>query len=772
VAALRPPAVRAHRPQARPETKDPSTAYLGVMRLHSIPALLGLLLLGAGLSPVPAAGNAAAHLPAPRIVSDTLGDPLEALLGRAREARTRSAEGLESFEGVLREWIQLDLTSPRFRRSRALFAQERMGRIRWHREETQIVQWEGAARALPLGEGTVSVRTDGQADDEIDAATGEISGLSNAEDLARDLLRSGAPAPLFFDQGTDRLLFGPSDWALHPLADTASLHYRYTLGDTIRLTLPERATPLELVEVRIEPKERSFRLISGILWIEPESGFLVRAAYRPSRPFNLGADLEGGPRFGIPSIEFEIRTVAVDHALFDFTWWVPWRYRFEGELRLGSLIRFPVSFEWSVTDLDVNEAPSAALQAGAMGEEGWTVRVREREGRPPLEIRVAPPSTLAQGATTLDGERIARMQGTGAFTPAEMARLEAQIRALVPAPATLSPEFRWGLSDGLTRFNRVEGISAGIQARMGLPRDRGLAATVRAGHADRTVRGELAAHWGPSNRQGSVALYRRLDPSSDWGSSHGLGNSISTLLLRNRWTPFHASQGAEIRFDRTGLQANTTLRLFGERQRAVVHSTDLHLWPWGDRPEAPMNHMADPGTWWGGSLFVQAAPRLRWPGLDVATRGRLEAAGGTSRYARGWGSASARLSLPGPFQLGLESGGGALSKDTPTQRHFLPGDVEIFRGIRPGEVVAERFTFRRAELGAVQPPVGLIAFVDELHVRSPESSGWSPRQHSAGFGFSLADGILRADIARPIGTGSPERWQDGWRFFLYLDGLF
>ena len=744
------------------------------MRPIFLPVLSCVLLLGAGLAltPLPAAGNTVTHAAHPPITGDTLGDPLEALLARAREARTRSAEGLESFEGVLREWIQLDLTSQRFRRSRSLFAQERMGRVRWHREETQIIQWEGAARALPLGEGTVAVRTDPAADDEVDVATGEISGTTNAEDLARDLLRSGAPAPLFFDQGTDRLLFGPSDWALHPLADTASLHYRYSLGDTVRLTLPEREMPLELVEVRVEPRERSFRLISGILWIEPESGFLVRAAYRPSRPFDLRTDLEEGPRFGIPSVEFEIRTVAVDHALFDFTWWVPWRYRFEGELRFGSLLRLPISFEWSVTDLDVNEAPSAALQAGALGEEGWTVRIREREGRPPLEIRVAPPSILAQGATTLDGERIARMQGTGAFTPGEMARLEAQIRSLAPGAALLNPQISWGLSDGLTRFNRVEGVSTGVRASLALPKDRSLHATVRAGHADRALRGELGAQWGPSQRQGGVALYRRLDPSSEWGRGHGLSSSLSTLALRDRWTPFHAADGGEIRLDRAGLRAHTTLRLFGERHRAVVHNTDLHLWPWGDRLEAPLNLVADPGTWWGGSLFVQAAPWSRWAGLDVATRGRLEAAGGTSRYARGWGSASARVDLPGPFQLAFEAGGGTLAGEAPAQRHFLPGDVEIFRGLRPGEVAAERFTFRRVEGGIARPPVGLVAFVEELHLRSPRSAAWSPRQHAAGLGISLVDGLVRADIARAIGAGSPSRWQDGWRFYVYLDGLF
>jgi hypothetical protein len=705
--------------------------------------------------------------------ADSVPDPLDALLERARAARTRSAEGLESFEGVLREWIQLDLTAQRFRRNRSIFAQERMGRIRWHREETQIVQWEGAARAVPLGEGTVTVQSgSGQEEDEVDGLVGQASGTSNVEDLARDLLRSGAPAPLFFDQGTDRLLFGPSEWALHPLADTAAVYYRYELGDTIRLRLPERDAPIELVEVRVEPRDLSFRLISGILWIEPESGFLVRAAYRPARPFDIRTDLEDAPRFGVPPFQFEIRAVAVDHALFDFTWWVPWRYRFEGEFRIGGLFRLPIIFDWTVTDLDVNAPPSPALMAGALGEDGWTVRVREREGRPNLEVRVAPPQTLVQGATTLDGDRIARAQGTGAFTPEEFARLEAQVRALAPAALLQRPTVDWGLSEGLTRFNRVEGLSTGVRARMGLPQDRALEATLRAGHADRTLRGELATSWGATNQRGTAAIYRRLDPTSEWGGGHRISNSISTLLLRDRWSPFHRAQGAEIQMERSWLSAGSVLRIFGERQESAVHTTDLHLWPWGDRAEASPNLPADPGTWWGGSLQLQGAPRTRVAGVEFAARGRLEAAGGTSRYARGWASGSARRSLPGGLQIAVEGGGGAIDGEAPAQRQFLPGGAEIYRGIRAGEERTDRFTFHRAELGFGRPPFGLVTFVDTLHRRDPESLVWSARTHAAGFGISLADGLLRADLARPVGTGSPDRWQEGWRAFFYLDGLF
>jgi hypothetical protein len=120
----------------------------------------------------------------------------------------------------------------------------------------------------------------------------------------------------------------------------------------------------------------------------------------------------------------------------------------------------------------------------------------------------------------------------------------------------------------------------------------------------------------------------------------------------------------------------------------------------------------------------------------------------------------------------VEGGGGAIDGVAPAQRQFLPGGAEIYRGIRAGEERTDRFTFQRAEFGFGRPPFGLVTFVDALHRRDPESLVWSARTHAAGFGIAFADGLLRADLARSLGPGSPDRWQEGWRAFFYLDGLF
>jgi hypothetical protein len=124
----------------------------------------------------------------------------------------------------------------RFRRERAIFQQERSARIRWEREGPHVVRWEGAHREVPV----------------VGMSSAETPGM--ARDLARDLARGGAPPPLLFEPGSDRLVFGGGEWALHPLADTAGAHYRYTRGIPSASAFPETGRELVLVEVRVEPR--------------------------------------------------------------------------------------------------------------------------------------------------------------------------------------------------------------------------------------------------------------------------------------------------------------------------------------------------------------------------------------------------------------------------------------------------------------------------------------------------------------------------------------
>lgn len=85
------------------------------------------------------------------VLPDTYGDAgVEALLARARAARTRSVECIESYEGRLRQRVYVGLTGQRFRRERGLFESERIALIRWTGGGDRTIQWEGVRTAIPI----------------------------------------------------------------------------------------------------------------------------------------------------------------------------------------------------------------------------------------------------------------------------------------------------------------------------------------------------------------------------------------------------------------------------------------------------------------------------------------------------------------------------------------------------------------------------------------------------------------------------------------------
>lgn len=193
---------------------------------------------------------------------------VRSILARAIAARNRDVEGILSYEGIARERIYVGLKVARFRRERGLFDGERIARIRWERGGDRYVEWIGARYRVPL----VGNSPDIQA---------EIN-----EDLGDDLMNDAGPAALEFDPWDDRMLFG-DEWVLHPLSDSAALHYRFGSGDTLRLSLPTENRTLTMIEVRVEPRRPDIHLVAGSLWFDQDSGSLVRASYKPARPFDL-----------------------------------------------------------------------------------------------------------------------------------------------------------------------------------------------------------------------------------------------------------------------------------------------------------------------------------------------------------------------------------------------------------------------------------------------------------------------------------------------------
>lgn len=721
-------------------------------------------------------------------VSDTFGDAdVRALVEAARQALGRGAEGLDSFDGRMWERIYVGFDAARFRRERGLYTQERVARVGWEREGERTVRWEAARREVPV------------------AGLSSDDSESMADGLVRSLAREGAPPPLLFEPGSDRLTFGTGEWALHPLADTAGLHYRYHSGDTLRIVLPEDRRQVTLAEVRVEPRRAEFRLLAASLWFDLATGALVRSVYRPSRPFDLELEDPDGasdvPRLFRP-IRAEIRLISVDHSLQDLRWWIPRRFSFEGEGQVGRLARFPVTMEWTVSEVVVNRDPPGDLVPDPLPE-GWTLRRRgggdahgeegetdpsatasgsgvesrderedfRREGgdeaftEPPAEslVVVVPTGAELAAGPGLTG-RAAREPG--AFRPEELQELEASVRELFPPATTLKPTLQWGLQGGLSRFNRVEGLASGVSARVDLPGGRELRGEVRSGLSALRPTGEIAVRSGIPRERATVAVYRRLVGSSDWEDPHTLASSLSSLVVGDGLTPLHRAWGGEAIWDRQVGRLTRRTRLFAERQGPAQAGTDFHLLGiFAHRPLSPVPPSA-PGDFLGLSVEHRWHSEVDPRQLRFFVGSHLEGATGTLDYLRARGNGGMTLPLGDRWGSAVELGAGWGSPRLPLQRSFFPGGPEGYRGGRVGERVGRSFWLMRAEVGSGVPGARLVAFGDLLRIDPFGTGTPSPVDLAAGMGLSLLDGLARLEFGRRVSGGGR------WRVHAYVDGLF
>jgi len=703
--------------------------------------------------------------PAP---ADTYSDPeVEALITRARLARADISAGLDAYEARMWERARVGVSGPEFRRERGVFEQERTARIRWSADGDHLLYWEQARRDLPLTGGS-SARNPGV-----------------ARDLRRDLTTGGnnIPTPLLYNPGSDQLYFGRARF-LSPLSDTAAVHYRYYSSDrTVRLGFGDIGEEIVLTEVRVEPRRVDPRLISASLWFDTGSGALVRSSYRPARPFDLIFDRQEGEGEEDPSgflsgiLVAEVNFVTIDHGYYDLRWWIPRRFAFEGEIRLGGVAQLPIVIEWSLDDVYLNDEGDLRSFLASVEEDlppGWrNVRVPRgsEDSVDSVSIFLPPPGMLAVRSTAGPPRSQVRT-GSSVLSRSEVEELERVLNQVERAGNIVTAYRNWSSRDGALYFNRVEGLSLGLPVARPVGARTEVGLEVRYGFSDERAGGVLGiVHRRSLDRTFSASLFHRVDPSTEWTGRKGVISSLSTLIFGREHTPFHRAWGIEASLRYSGSPLRKEVRLFFEEHSPVSRTTNAHLARLWSEGLLPLNPSAREGRWGGISFDSrwEAGRDSRRP--QAFGRVRTEAAAGTSEYLRAWGSLGATIPLTRRFSSALEGGIGGTLGDLPFQRRFAPGGPAIFRGLDSGELFGEAFWFARAELGGGLPAARLILFLDALEVAARSTSasfGEAEPAVAAGIGISVLDGLFRLDLSREIrGRGI-----DRWKLFLYRDGLF
>jgi len=634
-----------------------------------------------------------------------------------------------------------------------------------------------------------------------------------------------------FEPGGDRLLFGfggedsegfePAEeefWFAHPLAEGADSLYRFQSGDTLTLSLPG-GRRLQAIQLNVIPRVADVHRISGSLWIEPETGALVRAVYRLSQQFNALRDVpqlqeeEASGSFKyVPGLfkpwTFDLTMIAVDYGLWEFKVWLPRSMRMEGEAAAG-ILKIPISMDVayrieSVTiadgdgeeaaDLTEDPGPEADLEdvhfetrAEAMafiarllsGEdvvyETMPSSERGAQGRESVLIVPQDRSSVA----TSDYLPPPIWENAAGFPSDEDLAEYLETLADLPAPTIegipWSANWGWARPD-LIRYNRIEGPALGgrFEASVGGPYTFGAAGFFGFSNLQPSARIEIER--ATVLRRWKMGVYREMQATDARGGYLGFGNSVDAFFFGRDNGEYYRAMGADLTLrPPSGSRESFELRAYTERQVALETEAGFALFRalsrgWDFRPNVAGVDLDEMGAelrlspWWGSD------PQRAQVGLELYAHGarwRLSGADSITDYGRG--SALLRMAFPlfSRWRLGLEAGGGTTWGDAPAQRAWFLGSAGTLRGYPPAVMAGTSFTRGRAELARTFADIGAASVFGDVGWAGPRADfRTDDLLYGVGVGGSFLDGLLRIDLSHGLNGVARQ-----FRVDLYLDAI-
>lgn len=711
-----------------------------------------------------------------------LDETAERLHLAAIAARERRDDSVLQYTAKVRQRFALALRTPL--KDRTLYRVEAAHRVVWNRDGDVLVQVLAQREQTPGG---ISVEQDrglfDQAFDPMDDRL--LFGLARREE------DSGAP-----DDG---------DFVFeHPLYREYRDRYRFASGDTLTLSLPDGRS-VRAIELRVVPTATDVRRMSGVLWIEPESGALVRAVYRLADTFDAVRDVpelaeeeaRGSFRF-VPGIFMpwtaEIGMIAVDYSLWDFDVWLPRSLRAEGTAAAG-ILRVPATVDVSY-EIEAVTTTQALEDESAEDDAVEHVHFRTRSeamaylqrlvfgGSVPYVVDPVPGRSEGRRVTYLVPEDPSFLLQSPELPPpvwqdapgfASRADLDAYAGALRELPVPPLPQtpttVRWGLQrPDLVRFNRVEALSLGVRGQMRPSTSEGplsLTATLRLGLADLHPNASFEVADERPGQRVALRIYHELAAIDERARHLELGNSLLAATIGRDDGDYYRRSGVSLEW-RPPSSARRTFRAsaWAEHHREASVGTDFALFrlaseAWSFRP----NLVADRGWEFGGGLelapYWGSDPNLAQGGLDLTLQGAL----GDRDYARAALLGRLVVPLPARLRIGLEAGGGTAWGTPSEQRLWTVGGPSTLRAYDPRALVGPSFARARAELARGYPFGRLSVFSDVAWAGERGGARREDLLYSVGAGVSLVDGLIRLDAA--LGLRSPRPF----RLDLYLDQI-
>jgi len=592
----------------------------------------------------------------------------------------------------------------------------------------------------------------------------------------------------------------PGRPAIHPLSPGGPEWYHYRLIDSVTVSTLD-GQRIKLLGVEVTPRRIGESLITGRLWLEAESGSLVRFTFRfvgSALWLDADEDFDGNEKWTRRANDLINRILTLnadlEYALQDGRHWMPYRQTVSGRIELpwfgqlvvpfeartlfddyaintGEPIRFDLPLPAEVTDPDSIRVLARARRdsireqrAREYGEEQAADRDRwpsDHAGRwdgGRYEIHRAPGDSLdayKEWETPID-------LGDDPYFDRELRRLESDLERMA---VDLSPEltgqrrhgFDWEHASEWFRYNRVQGFAPGVGYRVRLPGDgfTTLRGDVRFGFSDERVTGGLWVVREAPGARWSLHGYREIASADPFSRANAFGNTVNAIFAAHDDADYLLANGARLIREGslgTGVELVTEIGL--EDQHSVTREA-----------HSGMNDLL------GGSGDFPPNPAIDEDVFGLAGA-RVEGVGGLTRWRLGGdvlaNADHATARVHGWVRQSLWSGRraatvalrtGITTSDPAPQQAFRIGGQGTVRGFDYGTASGEAFWAAQLDVPLWRGWLRPSLFADAGQAAaSPGELFSSSALAGGGAGVELL-GVLRFDFSYPITGGG-----DGFRF--------
>lgn len=559
----------------------------------------------------------------------------------------------------------------------------------------------------------------------------------------------------------------PDRAALHPLAADGPDWYSYALTDSVRVTTQD-GRRITLYTIKVVPRRLGPSLIAGRMVLEGDNAEVVRLSFRYvgtalwSSPENPTPEDSAAARRENNLVSRILRVDAdLEYSLQDRRYWMPYRQVIAGEVKLPIIGDIVVPFELTTTflDYDINTGQPIPFQVAIPDSEDFVRHGSRSDSTSPrefasnrggshFEIRTAPRVVLHQyeWPDSLDL----------AMTPEEAERTFDMMQDLAhiaeDLPDELTGRRRYGIEyervADVFRYNRVQGLSAGIGYQVDVPgvaftRARG---TVRFGLSDSRITGQLGLIREAPEGRLSLTGYRRLAEVDAIQSVGDIGNSLNAIFAGHDNADYYLAEGVSLGYETSlgvGLDLGAEVRAESQSSTpAEAHSAINDFF--GGTGDFPGNPSVLAGDFLGATVKLNGRGSMgQWTLAGEFLGGEGEVA---ARASGEWGHSFGRAD-----GLTLRARGGVGTAPALPQTLFRVGGLGTVRGFDYGSRVGQAFWAVQADY-ALAEGLGLrpVVFLDAGQTGPLDGLADQDVLVGAGAGVSILRGLIRFDLSHPI----------------------